>query len=305
MKHFNSLSMAVVAAALLAACGGGGGDAGGPPPQVSAASASNARYSDTMLVTLVGSNLDQTLTLTSSGCRNFVRSTSAPNVSSATTAYYTCTVSGATGNLSVTVAGGGITVFTVPFTVQRPEVTMIVTNGAAVSGTLIIELRPDLTPLTVDNFLVYVKSGFYNNTAFHRNGRDQITGGDFVLQGGGYDAPISSATRFPAPKDTNAAIPLERGLSHLRYTLGMARGSANNSATSEFFINAVANTFLDGDGTAGNPGYAAFGTVVTGTTVVDAMSAAPCNFSSINFGLNSLDCVPMPNLRIASAQQSR
>ncbi len=305
MKHFNSLSMAVAAATLLAGCGGGGGDEGRPPPQVSAASASNARYSEALLLTLVGSNLDQSLTLSSSGCRDFVRSTTAPNISSATTAYYTCTVSGATGNLGVTVAGGGITVITVPFTVQRPEVTMIITNGAAVSGTLIIELRPDLTPLTVDNFLAYVKSGFYNNTVFHRNGRDTVTGGDFVLQGGGYDAPISSATRFPAPKATNPAIPLERGLSHLRYTLGMARGSATSSATSEFFINTVANTFLDGDGTAGNPGYAAFGTVITGTTVVDAMSAAPCNFSSINFGLNSRDCVPTPNLRIATAQQSR
>ena len=299
-----ALGTATLLATLLAACGGGSSsDAGSQPPLVTASAASNARYSETLLITLVGSNLDQALMLTSSGCRNFARSTMAPNISSATTAYYTCTVSGATGNLSVTVTGGGLTAATVPFTVNRPEVTMIVTNGAAVSGTLVIELRPDLAPQTVDNFLAYVKSGFYNNTAFHRNGRT-AAGGDFVVQGGGYNAPISSATRFPLPKPVNAPIPLERALSHLRYTVGMARGDVN-SATSEFFFNVVANTFLDGDGSAANPGYSAFGTVITGTTLVDAMSAAPCNFSPINFGLNSLDCVPEPNLRIASAQQSR
>jgi cyclophilin family peptidyl-prolyl cis-trans isomerase len=304
MKQHKTLWLTLAAAAAFSACGGGGGEAGSPPPVVTTSTASNARYSETLLVTLVGSNLDQALTLESTGCRNFVRSTTAPNVSSASTAYYTCTVSGATGNLFVTVSGGGITAATVPFTVARPEVTMLITNGAAVSGTLLIELRPDLAPQTVDNFLAYVKSGFYNNTAFHRNGRS-LTGGDFVVQGGGYDAPISSATGFPLPKPTNAAIPLERALSHLRYTVGMARGSATNSATSQFFFNTADNTFLDGDGSTNNPGYSAFGTVTTGTAVVDAMSAAPCTASPINFGLNSLDCLPEPNLRIASAQQSR
>jgi len=302
MKKHHLLLLPLLAAALLASCSSNEKDAGSPPPQVATASTSSARYSETMLVTLVGSSLDLPLTLTSPGCRNFVRSTTAPNISSATTAYYNCTVAGATGNLSVTVANAGITVATVPFTVARPEVTLLITNGAAVSGSLTIELRPDLTPLTVDNFLAYVKSGFYNNTVFHRNGRTQ-SDGDFVLQGGGYDAPVSSATRFPLPKPANAPIPLEKGLSHLRYTLGMARGSAPDSATSEFFINTVDNVFLDGTATA--PGYAAFGTVIIGTTVVDAMSGAPCNYSPINYGLNSPDCVPEPNLRIASAQQSR
>ncbi len=292
-------------ACLLAACGGGGSDAGMQPPVVTAFTASSARYSDTMLITLIGSRLDQPLTLASTGCRNFARSTTAPNVSSATTAYYTCTVGGALGNLSVTVSGGGVTAATVPFTVVRPEVTLLVTNGAAVAGSLVIELHPDLAPLTVDNFLAYVKSGFYNDTVFHRNARNQMTGGDFVLQGGGYAAPVSSAVRFGDPKPANAAIPLERALSHTHYTVGMARGTDPNSAASEFFINTTDNVFLDGDGTASNPGYSAFGFVVDGTAVVDAMNAAPCNLSPSNFGLNSPDCVPEPNLRIASAQQSR
>ena len=295
-------------AALLTGCGGGGGDSGSPPPTVSAFSASSARYSDTMLITLVGSNLDQTLTFTGAGCRNYVRSTTAPNVSTATAAYYTCTVSGV-GSQSVAVSGGGLTVANVPFTIAVPQVTMLINNGAGVAGALVLTLAPDRAPITVDNFLAYVKSGFYNGTVFQRHGR-QGTGtnitGEFVLQGGGYDAPVSSAVRFPSPKAATppiAPIALEVGLSNLRYTVAMARGSAANSATSEFFINTVDNIFLDSTATV--PGYAAFATITTGTTLVDAMVAAPCNFSSINYGLNSPDCVPEPNLVVVSATQSR
>ena len=301
----NFLWLPLAAAALLSACGGGGGSSGGPPPTVSAFSASSARYSDTMLITLVGSNLDQTLTFTGAGCRNYVRSTTAPNISTSTAAYYTCTVSGV-GNQSVAVSGGGLTAANVPFTVAVPQVTMLINNGAGVAGTLVLTLAPDRAPVTVDNFLVYVKSGFYNGTVFQRHGRTgtsiNITG-EFVLQGGGYDAPVSGATRFPATKPANAAIALETGLSNLRYTVAMARGSAANSATSEFFINTVDNTFLDSTATV--PGYAAFATISTGTTLVDAMVAAPCNFSPINYGLNSPDCVPEPNLYITRAVQTR
>lgn len=300
MQSHKSLWLSLAVSAWLASCGGGGGDSGGPPPTVSASSVSSARYSDTMLITLVGSNLDQPLTFTGAGCRNYVRSTTAPNVSTATAAYYTCTVSGV-GNQSVSVAGGGVTAATLNFTIAVPQVTLLVTNGAGVAGTLVLTLAPDRAPITVDNYLAYVKSGFYNGTVFQRNGRT-ASGGNFVLQGGGYDAPVSSATRFPALKAaTNPAIVLESGLSNLRYTVAMARGSVANSATSEFFINTVDNAFLD---TLGG-GYAAFATITTGTTLVDAMAAAPCNFSPINFGLNSPDCVPEPNLVVVSAQQSR
>ncbi len=304
MKHFNSIFLAASAATLLAACGGGGGDAGGPPPLVSSSSASATRYSEPMLITLTGTNLDQALTLSSAGCRNFARSTTAPFVSTATLAYYTCTVSGV-GNQTVMVSGGGITAATVPFSVPEPQVTMLVNNGAGVSGTLVISLRPDLAPLTVDNFLAYVKSNFYTNTVFHRHGRTAAST-TFVLQGGGYTAPLSSATLFPNPKPTNAPIALEagRGLSNLRYTLAMARTNVLNSATSEFFINTVDNAFLDTSG----GGYAVFGTITTGTTLVDAMAAAPCTLSPVNFNSGfavSTDCLPEPNLVIAGATQTR
>ena len=300
LKTLRTSLPALCALTLLGACGGGGGDPGVPPPIVSAATTGTVRYGDSLLITLVGSGLDQALTLSSPSCRNFVRSTTAPNVSTATTAFYRCTVSGATGARSISVSGGGVTAASVPITVPVPEVTMIVSNGAGVAGTLVITLTPDRAPITVDNFLAYVRSGFYNGTAFHRNGRT-ATGGDFVLQGGGYDAPVSATALFPAPKLVNAPIVLESGLSNLRYTVAMARTSVLNSATSEFFINTANNAFLDTSG----GGFAAFGTVTTGVTLVDAMSVAPCRGSLINFGFGSVDCVPEPNLVVANAQQTR
>jgi cyclophilin family peptidyl-prolyl cis-trans isomerase len=300
----HTLIVTTLAAGLLASCGGGGGDAGGPAPTISSTSASSARYSEPMLITLTGTNLDQALTFSGSGCRNFVRSTTAPFVSTATLAYYSCTVSGV-GAQTLGVVGGGTTVGSVNFTIAQPQVTMLVDNGAGVSGTLVITLRPQEAPITVDNFLAYVKSGFYNNTVFHRHGRT-ATSGPFVLQGGGFTGPLTAGALFPAEKPASAPIALEanRGLSNLRYTLAMARTNVLNSATSQFFINTVDNAFLDTSG----GGYAVFGTITTGTTVVDAMVAAPCSLSPVNFNSGftvSTDCLPVPNLVIASATQSQ
>jgi cyclophilin family peptidyl-prolyl cis-trans isomerase len=299
-------SIALATAALLSACGGGGGDAGGPPPTISTATVtSSARYSDNLSFTLVGTNLDQNLNFVSGGCRGFTRLTAAPTQSTSTVAYYTCTVSGV-GAQTIAVSSSALpgTLATMNFSVETPQVTLSIVNGAAVAGSMVITLRPDLTPATVDNFLAYVKSGFYNNTVFHRHGRSgtaTAVTGEFVLQGGGYAAPLSSGSVFPAPKATNAPIALETGLSNLRYTVAMARTNVLNSATSLFFINTVDNAFLDTSG----GGYAAFGTITTGTTLVDAMVSAPCSFSAANFGLNSPDCLPEPNLVIVSAQQTR
>lgn len=293
-------------AALLTGCGGGGSDAGVQPPVVTLSTTSSVKYGETMLVTLTGTRLDQALTLTSTGCRNFVRSTTAPYVSSASTAYYNCTTSG-TGNRAITVSGAGQTVATVNFTVPVPQVSMVVGNGAGVAGTLVFTLNPDAAPLTVDNFLAYVKSGFYNGLAFHRHARFD-DGSTFVLQGGGYTAPVSSTAAFPAAKPASAPIPLEvgRGLSNLRYTLAMARTNVADSATSEFFINTADNAFLDTSG----GGYAVFGSVTGNTALVAAMVAAPCNLSPVNFDPApplppSRDCVPEPNLVISGALQTQ
>lgn len=304
-----ALAATLAGVAGLAGCGGSD-DAGRQPAVVTLGTAAPARYGETMLVTLAGSRLDQPLTLASDGCRDFVRGTSAPTASTATTAYYTCTVSGRTGDRNITVVSEGVTIAEVKYTVPVPEVTMVVSNGSgAAGGTLVITLAPDVAPRTVDNFLAYVKAGFYSGVAFHRHARNSDLS-SFALQAGAYAAPVSSAAAFPAAKPARPPIALERGLSHRRYVVGMARTNVPDSATSQFFVNTADNLFLDGNGTAADPGYAAFGTVTSGMAVVDAMVAATCNPSPINFNppppaAPSTDCVPEPNLVIEAALQTR
>jgi cyclophilin family peptidyl-prolyl cis-trans isomerase len=173
---------------------------------------------------------------------------------------------------------------------SRPQVTFAISNGAAVTGTMVITLTPEYAPRTVANFLSYVNSGFYNGTIIHRHDAG------FVMQGGGYASPVA-ATDMPAHKPTNAAIELEVKVSNVLGTVAMARGSALNSATSEFFINLANNDDLD----TGAGGYAAFG-YITDLTLVNAMKTAPCVSSNLTAGVG---CLPVPNLVITSAVQTR
>ena len=137
---------------------------------------------------------------------------------------------------------------------KAPHVLLETTNGQ-----IEIELDPVRAPISTKNFLEYVDSGFYNNTIFHR----VIPG--FMVQGGGF-------TQQMQQKDTKASIKNEHknGLVNVRGTLSMARTSAPDSATSQFFINVKDNDFLDqGDG------YAVFGKVVKGMDVVDIIVNSP------------------------------
>jgi peptidyl-prolyl cis-trans isomerase A (cyclophilin A) len=286
---------ALASALLLTACGGGGDSSPAPTPAtVTSVSAGTARYSQTALFTVQGSNLDQGLNVSSAGCNAApVLSTAAPNISTATAAYFSCTI-GRVGaqTLSVVRSSDSAALSNLTYTVEVPQVTLTTSNGAGVNGNIVITLEPVKAPVTTDNFLAYIQSGFYVNTAYHR----AISG--FVVQGGGYAAPITAATT-PAPKATNAPIVLEdgAGLSNLKYTVAMARTGVPDSATSQFFINLVNNTFLDKAGTA--RGYAVFGTVTAGTAVVDAMGVAPCTASAYS------ECVPIPNITITAAAQTR
>lgn len=131
-------------------------------------------------------------------------------------------------------------------------------------GTITLELFMDKAPITVRNFLSYVKDGFYDGLIFHRVIKE------FMVQGGGMDASMQ-------PKKTRFAIKNEaaNGLSNLRGTIAMARTGIIDSATSQFFINVVDNTFLDHRGkTAEMFGYAVFGKVVEGMETVDAIRQA-------------------------------
>ena len=129
------------------------------------------------------------------------------------------------------------------------------------AGVIRIELDDDKAPLSVANFLSYVNSGHYDGTIFHR----VIKG--FMIQGGGMEPGMNQ-------KDSQATIQNEanNGLKNKKYTLAMARTSAPHSASSQFFINASDNSFLDHTApSAQGWGYAVFGKVVAGTEVVDAI----------------------------------
>jgi peptidyl-prolyl cis-trans isomerase A (cyclophilin A)/peptidyl-prolyl cis-trans isomerase B (cyclophilin B) len=130
-------------------------------------------------------------------------------------------------------------------------------------GDITVELYADKAPKSVENFLAYAKSGFYDGTVFHR------VIADFMIQGGGFTPDLRQ-------KKTRAAIANEskNGLSNLRGTLAMARTADPNSATAQFFINTVDNPRLDYAGDA-NPGYCVFGKVVGGLDVVDKIRAVP------------------------------
>ncbi len=129
-------------------------------------------------------------------------------------------------------------------------------------GDILIELFEKEAPISVKNFLSYVKDGFYDNTIFHR-----VVKG-FVIQAGGLTKDLERKPTKPPIK--NEAT---NGLKNLRGTVSMARTSDINSATSHFFINLRDNTQLDHRGnTPSTYGYAVFGKVVEGMDVVDKIA---------------------------------
>jgi len=136
-------------------------------------------------------------------------------------------------------------------------------------GEVVVELYADKAPLSVANFLKYVADGFYTNTAFHRVVKD------FVVQGGGYATGATYSTGAAGKTATHAAIKLEsnNGLSNVRGTLAMARTSAADSATSQFYFNTVNNTSLDYSAALGGAnGYAVFGKVISGLATIDKIN---------------------------------
>ena len=126
-------------------------------------------------------------------------------------------------------------------------------------GTIVLELYPDQAPLTVENFLQYVKDGHYNGTLFHR----VIPG--FMIQGGGFGPDFNQkATRGPVKNEA------ANGLKNSTGTISMARTSDPHSATTQFFINVADNAPLDFRfPTQEGYGYTVFGKVVKGMDVVN------------------------------------
>lgn len=132
-------------------------------------------------------------------------------------------------------------------------------------GDFTAELYKDRAPVSVENFLKYVGSGFYTGTIFHR-----VVKG-FVVQGGGYTVDLEEKpTDEPIMNEASDTLRNRRG------TLAMARKTALRSATSQFYVNVSDNPDLDHKGFAPPDfGYAVFGRVLTGMDVVDRIAAVP------------------------------
>ncbi len=126
-------------------------------------------------------------------------------------------------------------------------------------GTIEAVLYKDKAPISVDNFVKYVKTKFFDGTVYHR------VIPNFMIQGGGFDADLKrKATRGPIKNEADNGLKNERG------TLAMARTSDVNSATAQFFINLKHNKFLDHG--SRDFGYAVFGRVTKGMDVMDKIA---------------------------------
>ncbi|MBS0379737.1 MAG: peptidylprolyl isomerase [Proteobacteria bacterium] len=130
-------------------------------------------------------------------------------------------------------------------------------------GDFVIELRPDRAPLSTQNFLRYVREGFYTNTLFHR------VVSNFVIQGGGHDATTLKLKSAHDPVFNESG----NGLQNKRGMVGMARSEGPHSGNAQFYVNLVDNPDLDPVPTRW--GYAVFGRVVEGMDVVDRIGETP------------------------------
>ena len=259
----------LAASVLVAACGGGGSVANRAPVVVAKLSGEAVLHATTLFDTTGTADPDGSIS-SRSWTYGDGQSGSADSHTYTATGVYSAT-------LTVTDNSGASATTVVPVTVTKcsidgtqaarlsPSVTVCMQTSR---GEMVLELYTAQAPLTTANFLRYVDEGFYSGLLFHRviHERGVVPGG--VIQGGGYLPGL-------VPKAaTHPAIPLEsnNGLQNSQHTIAMARTSAPDSATSQFFINPLDNHGLDYNrAQAGPNGYAVFGLVISGTTVVEAI----------------------------------
>lgn len=273
--------LAALVLGLITACGGDGGK-----PAVNGMSATPAAYGRTTVWTVNGLNLDQgvNFVINRGSCEN-------PAELPGGTAFqrqFSCRPASLGELVGQVNDASGERLATLRVLIPVPVVQLTLPQGV-----ITLELDPERAPVTVNNFLNYVNTNFYNNTIFHR------VVADFVIQGGGF-VPGSPN---PVPKTpTQPPITLEskNGLSNLRGTLAMARTNDANSATSQFYINVVDNPGLDYQSDS-DPGYAVFGRVTGGLDVVDAISVVPTRLLP-SLGLSHL---PVMDVVITTARQVR
>ena len=274
---------------------------------MSSLSAGSLMYGKTAVFTVTGTHLDQGVTVTATGCQNPVLMTTLPAANTSTTAHYQC-AGLVMGGGTFSVAAAGAPLATTTFNVPAPQVTMTLSNSDrngnsnGVDGTIVMTLAPDKTPLTVDNFLDYVNTGFYDGTVIHA-----VATGYAVQGGGAMAAPVAGDPLVLKP-NSRTFIPLEvnKGLSNTQWTVAMTYNRLiGTNATSQFFINLTDNSRLFDPNPGFPSGYAVFGTVTAGTDTVTSIVAAPC-IANVLLGLDgTLGCTPTPYVVVTKAIQTR
>ena len=164
------------------------------------------------------------------------------------------------GTLSALVVTGVLAVAASGMAAAKGNPMVLISTS---KGDIKVELYPEKAPETVKNFLAYVNAGYYDGTIFHR----VIRG--FMIQGGGLTADMKDKREGQRAPIKNEA---SNGLKNDTGTIAMARTSAPDSATSQFFINVANNDALNKS--AGKDGYAVFGKVVEGMDVVKKIEQA-------------------------------
>ena len=281
MSRLCSYTLAACAC-LLALLGCGGGNE--PVTQVSAA---NLRYTglstpSAISMTISGNALDNNIKLSANNTACTLAA-----ATSATTRSAICLITvPVTRKVDIKVSSSSdYVLYTSTLTAPAPQVTFKTTLGDVV-----MELDADAAPVTVKNFLSYVNKSpsFYNGTLFHR----VIPG--FMAQGGGFTTGMVQKTGLsPA-----IALESQNGLQNVRGSVAMARTSAADSATSQFFVNLVDNAFLNYSSSS-SPGYAVFGKVISGMNVIDSMATQPTQTVGSNQN------VPVTDITITSASQTQ
>ncbi len=176
-------------------------------------------------------------------------------------------------------------------TITQPSIVEMETSV----GTITIQLDWDKAPFSAQNFLNYVNSSFYKNTFFHRvysvaDPKDSTKTFIKIIQGGGFDAPTMKQ------KTTSASIVNEasNGLHNSVGTIAMARAADPNSATSQFFFNLTDNSSSFDFSGSSNPGYAVFGSVISGLEVVNKIGSYNTISVPNNYGGSSASPTPVP-----------
>ena len=270
MKKLHHHFCLLFLAAALSGCGGGTTSEPSPPSIQS----SSLSY-DKQATFYVGvTSLNPGTTFSASNCTTLQSTTSTVENYIA----YTCKVLSASPVVLTGTDANGKVIAQQSFAVPKPQVAIVTSLGS-----FLVELEQVKAPISTANFLRYVQDGFYKDTLFHRVIPE-------VIQAGGF-------TTGPMPKiATYDPIVLEsqNGLSNLRGTFAMARTPEPNSATSQFYINLKDNTAFDYIN-ADNPGYAVFGSVISGISVIDKIGVVPTG------SVPGLSNVPITEIKITNA----